>query len=1108
MKKNTKLTMNRTILSVLIGGMGVNPMVMALDFAQYPAGTTGKEPAPNVIISVDDSGSMDQAVSKTDSTKKLAALKNSLIAQFGNANTTPPTSGKITDNSIRLAWQVMHNNGGASNADTLQQGNTNAMRPFQGDHRKNFSTFVSSLKANSGTPSHKMMENAHNYMKSALGENNPWADNPGTASPTYLACRRTYHIFMTDGEWNSSNKQSVGNADGTDRDLGDGSTKYVANSNQTRIYSDTFGAGNLSTLSDFAFASWATDLQSTIPNSVKPLIKKSGIETIGSFNLQEYWNPKNNPATWQHMSTYTIGFGSGATSWNVSPKWDNTTDNNYGGSGDYEKLVNGDVKWPDVIDKSSYRTAELWHMALNGRGKYYPARDAAALSKAFEEILGIIIADTSSPITGFASASSSIRISSTDLYQSLYKAAGWQGSITSDVAAQGTGVRTPNPAWQIAGKSQSTADKLDAFTDTQMADRVIYTYNGGGKQFLWGNLSTTTGGQQDLLKDGATGTAGTALAQNRLDFIRGDKSLEGDTIAKPFRTRVSRQGDIINSTIWYTARPASGYGLAGYSAFATTHKDRMPMLYVGGNDGMLHGFSAEDGKELVAYVPQGVYKNLPALTDPSYQNKHKYYVDGSPFTGDVNISTTSTPDWRTLLVGGLGAGGKGYFVLDVTQPGRKSGASGASTTPLSNFANTAAGATAVVRMDLTDGADADIGHIFGDTVTAESNRQQSTQITRMNDGRWAVVMGNGYNSTNEDPVLIIQYLDGGATPLRKIAAATGNTGNGIANGLSTPRLVDLNGDGIPDIAYAGDLKGNMWKFNLADANPANWGIAFSSANCTACTPFYTATEKANTSEAQPITSAPNVRPSTSTPGMLVAFGTGQNLEVADRTDKSPQTFYALLDNTRYKLDTAAGANKGKILVDTVAATPEAAGSGRAKLVERTFNSTAIAGEANSTGDSFWNMTTGQTAFSYTGTGAKKGWYFELPIAGERVMQMAEFLSGSNILQIKSIVPASGDQVDATQETCTPTAVPAKGYLTLMGIEQGLKPTVQLLDTDGDAIFNSAANKDKSTNRTTTSPEEISLNGPGTQFRIGSDGKRRIVKEPPKPVSTINWRQLQ
>ena len=1108
MKKNTTFNMNRTFLSILIGGIGIHPMAMALTFAQYPAGTTGKEPAPNVLISVDDSGSMDEAVSKADKTKKITALKNSLIAQFGDANASTPTKGKIADNSIRLAWQVMHNNGNSPTAGTLDQGNTNAIRPFSGNHRTNFSNFVSNLKANGGTPSHKMMENAHKYMSSTPGKDSPWADNPGSTPTTYLACRRTYHIFMTDGEWNSQNKQSVGNADGIDRTLGDGLKLYDASSNQTRIYSDTFGAGNLSTLSDFAFASWATDLQPTISNSVKPLIKKSGIETIGSVDLQEYWNPKNNPATWQHMSTYTIGFGSGATTWNVSPKWDNATDNNYGGSGEYEKLVNGNVQWPDVINNSGYRTAELWHMALNGRGKYYPARDATALSKAFEEILGIIIADTSSPITGFASASSSISISNTDLYQSVYKAAGWQGSITSDVAAQGTGVRTPNPAWQIAGKSQSTADKLDAFSDTEITDRVIYTYNGGGKQFLWGNLSTATGGQQDLLRAGATGSAGTTLAQNRLNFIRGDRSLEGGTTAKPFRTRVSRQGDIINSTIWYTARPASGYGLAGYGSFATTHKDRMPMLYVGGNDGMLHGFSAENGKELVAYVPQGVYKNLPLLADPSYQNNHKYYVDGSPFTGDVNIGTTSTPDWRTLLVGGLGAGGKGYFVLDVTQPGRKSGASGASTTPLSNFANTAAGATAVVRMDLTDGADSDIGHIFGDTVTAESNRQQSTQITRMNDGRWAVVMGNGYNSTNEDPVLIIQYLDGGTTSLRKIAAATGNTGNGAANGLSTPRLVDLNGDGIPDIAYAGDLKGNMWKFNIAHADPVNWGVAFSSANCTACTPFYTATEKTNTTEAQPITSAPNVRPSTSTPGMLVAFGTGQNLEVADRTDTSPQSFYALLDNTRYKLDTAAGANKGKILVDNSIVTPEVAGSGRANLVERTFNSTAIAGEANSTGDSFWNMTTGQSAFSYTGTGAKKGWYFELPISGERVMQMAEFLSGSNILQIKSIVPASGDQVDATQETCTPTAVPAKGYLTLMGIEQGLKPTVQLLDADGDGVFNSAANKDNSTNRTTTSPEEISLTGPGKQIRIGSDGKRRIVSEPPKPASTINWRQLQ
>ncbi len=1160
MNKKNLPNLNPTIISLLISGLGMPSVAMAgnyLDLVQYPAGSSGKEPAPNVIISVDDSGSMgwdtggcmtpdldtrygtrfneDGAkyvpdndptatptncpATRTENTNKsrIRALKDALTAQFGDANATPGTKGSTPDNSIRLAWQTMHNNGAATTADSLVAGNTNTIKPFSGTHRVNFSNFVNSLKAYNGTPSHKMVKNVYDYMRSPAGKNNPWAENPTVTEGTYLACRRSYHIFLTDGAWNGSNNQSVGNADNTSVTLPDG-VSYSITSNQSQAYADSYGDDVLSTLSDYAFKSWATDLQDgtnstkNISNSVRPLIKKSGIEQVGALDLQQYWNPKNNPATWQHVSTYTIGFGKTATSWSNGPTWDSATDSNY--LGGYSALVNNTVQWPDVIGNEDNRPAELWHMALNGRGRYYPVRSPDALTSAFNDILGQIFADTSTPITGFASASTSVISASTGVYQSVYEADGWKGGIVSYTAAQGTAALTPNTAWgtKTDGKPKSTGDLLDARTNAQIPDRVIYTYNAGGKQFTWDNLSATTGGQQDLLKDGATGTAGTTLGQNRLSFIRGDRSLEGDTTAKPFRVRTSRQGDIVNSTVWYSARPAAGYSLLGYSTFANTHKDRLPMLYVGGNDGMLHGFSAEDGTEKIAYIPQGVYKNLAALTKTTYQSGHKYFVDGSPFTGDANVSTTaSTPDWRTLLVSTLGAGGKGYFVLDVTTPGRKSGAASTTSTPVSNFTNTDPNASAVVWADKTDGSDADIGYIFGDPVTAEGNSQQATQIARMNDGRWAVVLGNGYNSTNEDPVLVVQYLDGQSTTaapsIRKIAAATGTTGNATANGLSTPRLVDLNGDGTPDVVYAGDLKGNLWKFDIAHTDPANWKVAFSTAGCTSCTPLFTATEKTNTTERQPIVSPPSVRPN-STGGMMVAFGTGQNLEEGDRTDISPQTFYSVLDNTRYKLDTTAS-NKGKVLVDTSVVTPAALGSGRTNLVERTFNSTEITGALASTGQDFWNMTTGQTAFAYAGTDAKKGWYLELPISGERVLQSAEFLSGSNILQIKSIVPASGGSTTGNiAETCTPNSIPAKGYLTLMGIEQGLKPTVQLLDADGDGVYNSASAKDNDTNRTTTSPEEIALRGVGEQLRVGSDGKTRKIAEPPAPDLTINWRQLQ
>ncbi len=955
-----------------------------------------------------------------------------------------------------------------------------------------------------------MMQSVYNYMKTAKSSDyNPWSDDPSQRSSTYdkgAECRRTYHIFMTDGAWNTESNQhtSPANADGTSQNLGDGSP-YDPTSNQTQAYADTYGSTSLSTLADFAFKSWAEDFQPSIDNGVRPLIRKSSTETISSdsthsVTLQEFWNPKNDPATWQHVTTYTIGFGTAATNWPGNPQWDNTTDNNY--AGDYAKLVNNQVEWPSVISLGEdYRPAELWHMALNGRGKYYPARDANALANAFREILNIIVADTSTPITGFASASSSIVSSGTTVYQSQYSATGWKGGVVSYTAAQSTGALTPNTAWGVtgAGKPKSTGDILDALGD--VSQRVIYTYNGGGQQFLWSKLSTTTGGQQALLKAGDSDTVG----QNRLNFLRGDRSQEianGGTL----RDRISREGDIVNSTLWYTGRPASGYTLAGYSSFASTNKNRLPMIYVGGNDGMLHGFSAENGSEKIAYIPQGLYPNLKLLTQTDYQNNHKYYVDGSPFTGDVNVGSDASPDWRTLLVGTLGAGGKGYFVLDVTKPGLKSGATDG---PSSNFTNNDANAAAVVRMDKTDGTDADIGSIFGDPTTADLNPYMATQIARMNDGRWAVLFGNGYNSTNEDPVLVIQYLDGGSPSLVKIAAATGTAGNAVANGLSTPRPVDLNGDGTPDVVYAGDLKGNLWKFDVANSDRTKWGVAFSSAGCgstaSPCTPFYTATYSGT---AQPITAAPNIRAVPGLGGMMVAFGTGKNLTEADRTDTAVQTFYALLDNTKYKIDTATGTNKGKVLVDTDAATPTAIGSGRSNLTARTFNSSRINGAGISAGEGFWNMTTGQTAFAYSGDSAKKGWYFDFPATGERLLQTPEFLSGSNVLQIKSTIPASGGGVDLATESCSPSPTAAKSFLTLMGIEQGLKPVVQLLDANGDGIFNAAASNDNSVNRTTTSPEEIVLNAPGKKVRIGSDNKNRTVKDLPKPATTINWRQLQ
>ena len=1191
MKK--KPILNPTLISLAILALGASQTAQAaLSFSTAPAGTATKEPAPNVIVSVDNSGSMG--------TSGMTALKNALKATFDPSF--------IEDGRIRMAYQSMWtcsensaiphfnpNYDTSLNSSTADKYNTSCngfvpMAPLSGSisdktsHRGKFFTWIDTLVHKNGTPTHAMMRNAGEYLK-VTGSNSAWNAIPGIADSKPIACRRAYHILMTDGGWNYFNDmpmfdgnfknaqaeihdQMLDNTDGTAKTLPDG-VAYDPTSPESRIYADPWGRQGVDgafknvttntytytwkadngviyndknicktnnivnkkqkncleiktlessvtekvlswmdvvpTVADMAFHYWSTDLQPGLKNSdpkknVVPIITKSGPETIPSGNksqiLSEYWNPKNNPATWRHMTTFTIGFNN-AASWPAI-----STDPVFGTNtfdGDFAKLAVGDKKWqnpiqppmntsnswyleesknvtpkyPEKISGSTIeiediRQQELWHIALNSRGKFYPAKTADDLKKAFGDILRNIVEDTSKPITSYAATSSSVVSTSAYLYRAGYDANKWKGQIESFTIAKSTGKGSHNTGW--GDSKATTATKLDASTVTHN-NRNIYTTNsdtGNGASFEWNNLHTS---QQALLKK--TGEKDDVMAKNRINFIRGDRSLEGDVTGKPFRERGSRHGDIVNSAIWYIAGPSAGLNLPGYGKFTTDNKARTPMLYVGANDGMLHGFSATDGSEKIAYIPQGLIKKLPALTEPGYT--HQYYVDGSPFSGDVQDGST----WKTMLVGTLAAGGKGYFVLDITTPG-----------------NT----TNLVYTDQTDSSDADLGHIFGAPVVAEFNTERALQISRMNNDRWALITGNGYNSTNGRPVLMIQYLSGSDKSIKKITAAS--TGSeSTDNGLSTPRPVDLDGDGTIDAVYAGDLKGNMWKFDLSSKSDSNWGLAFSSANCTACTPFFT-TKDASGSR-QPITTAPIVRASKSTSGLMVAFGSGQNLTDGDRSDRSSvQTFYSMVDDTEYEFE-ASGSDKGKVKVkkDTTPTTV----SGRSNLVARTFKSSGVAGQGDSLNHTFFEMSDKQAELQYTGDDKKRGWYFDFPVGGERVLAEPTFYDGSGILSILSEVPASGGNV--AEESCSPPTMEGKKFQTFMSIEFGAAPSVQLLDVDGDGIYDSAANKDGGLSRWDPSYGKPlkTENGFKNVDGIQNPNSTNIL---PTPALTINWRQLQ
>lgn len=1051
-----------------------------ITFSQIPAGSGGREPAPNVIITVDDSGSMDWDVSTDSSTitvgKKITLLKNSLIAEFGDGTAN---SGKIPDGRIRLAWQAMHNNGNASGAGSLTPGNTNAMRPFTGTHRANFNTFINSLKASGGTPSLDMMKNVYSYMRTPQGINSPWADNPGTAQTTpYLACRRSYHIFMTDGAWNSqSDTDRVSNGDSKTQTLGDGTTSYDITTSQVKVYKDSYGDTNsnkASTLSDFAFRNWATDMQDgtgstqSMANSVRPLIRKAGTETFSTtacttanncIALQEFWNPRNDPATWQHVTQHTIGFGLGAVNWpyrktttngtsststaaadigvRATPAdWDynNSTNDTFGG--DLPRLVQGELGWPDVYaydtspsaTQQDQRTVELWHAAINGRGKYYPAKTAAALTQAFSDILDNVIADTSRPLVSIATSSSYLR-SGLNAYIAGYSATKYSGSLSARPIDGTTGAIGGTEVW-------NAASMLDAITAANLSTRFVLSYGldpatSTTKGISWTTYSALPTLHQTPLNKNSAGTVD-SKGQDRVNYIRGDRTKESAN-GGAFRDRDSRFGDVVNSNIWYTGKPASGYSENNYAAFRSTGSGgmggRAAMVYIGANDGMLHGFSAGNwpstsptvsgGQELLAYIPQGIAQgSLRNLTDTDYT--HRYFVDGSPFTGDAYIDTVNTistaPAWKTVLVGTLGAGGKGYFILNITDPAQF----------------TASNAANLVITDTTATTDADIGAIFSQPVMDDAVANKSRQIVKMNGGRWAAVLGNGYNSTNEAPVLVVQYLDG-AKEIKKlspcgvpVSSTCSSNFKGNGNGLSSPQLIDLNGDGTVDIAYAGDLKGNVWKFDLTSATDSNWKVSFSGQ------PFFVTKRSATVT--QPITAAPFWMPHP-LGGIMLAVGTGENLTDADQSSVSTDSLYSLYDNSTFTVS-AAGVIT---LTDTTPINTTTSTTVPTSLVQQTITVTPLM----DSGTNYYTSSNNAVDFAGNPTAtpavaAKRGWYLDWPVAGQRVLQNVRAFSGQKIL-IQSMIPKASTSSNA--ETCSPSATTERSFQTVLNMFTGTPPAV-------------------------------------------------------------------
>ncbi len=411
-------------------------------------------------------------------------------------------------------------------------------------------------------------------------------------------------------------------------------------------------------------------------------------------------------------------------------------------------------------------------------------------------------------------------------YTPWFESGSFRGDLMALSVAPSGQVNTLAPLWRAA-----------SILDGQhfMTGRRIVTTDGLGASIPF-QFAELTAAQQ--LQVGSTSI---------LDYIRGDRSNES---AAGLRVRSSVLGDIIHSDPVYVGKPAAGSIYGNYLAFASANASREPRVFVGANDGMVHAFDATDGSEVFAYVPSMVMGNLPKLAAQPYF--HQYFVDGFLTAEDAKFGG----EWHSVLAGGLGAGGKGYFALDVTDAGAATEAAAASKI-LWEFHLGSAGA-------------ANLGYSYS-----------RPSIVRLKNGTWGAIVGNGYLSTSGVASLYILDIRTGAV-IRELVVPDLD-----ANGLSSPTVIDSDGDGYVDVAYAGDLNGSLWKFDLESAFPAAWSVAYGGKPL-----FQTAL---NGGVRQAITTAPDVGRHPQG-GVMVYFGTGRLLSVPDSINKTTQAVYGIWDN--------------------------------------------------------------------------------------------------------------------------------------------------------------------------------------------------------------------
>jgi len=678
-----------------------------------------------------------------------------------------------------------------------------------------------------------------------------------SGAPVQLVCQKNAGMLFTDGYTNESNSGGF-NVGDTDSSLPAPFGGGVASSN---------------TIADFAADGYYTNLRPDLPAGKVPVPGACSSATP---------DPRLDCNKNLHVNFYGVTLGSRGKVYDVDPA---ATADPYANPPAWAALGTTKLQ-PENVD-------DIWHASLTSRGEFINAQSPAAITEAMRRILVSVGAGTT-PSGTLALTGSRVGTGSLTVvpgYTATNNSTDWYSTLVGERVSSDplTGV-TYTKVWDASALLPATARSNIWFANaaTGVTPTVVpFSASAVTLESLCSDslASCTQTGSRSI-----AGKLGITLDQ-AVAYLMGDASLEVSGSTGKLRSRTTRLGDIVNSTPIVTSaivdfgyraiRTVSGPTVtypyqASYASYLAAKKaaDR-PMVYVGANDGMLHGFDATTGQEAFAFIPSAVAGHLGNLLfpyDPADKEaqvfRHTYYVDGPIQVSDAYVGGA----WKSVLVGTTGAGGRGVFALDVSDP--------------SSFSATS------VLWELNDkvtAAASNNGSLkIGDYVGSVLGKPVIVPVRSGSGVAWKAIFGNGYNSISRKAALFVVDLQTGATTIIPAAEAGRDAiANGLGNIVALDRWAgDGSGndtvrgrDGVADTVYAADQNGALWKFDLRDSSVG-------------ATPFFIAED--NAGARQPILGGIEAAAGPGG-GTMLYFGTGSFSFNGDKADTQLQSFYAVND---------------------------------------------------------------------------------------------------------------------------------------------------------------------------------------------------------------------